>query len=183
MWSALRELGLGVYARSVIMYWDTRREVPLEGNPRVVIRRASRKDLPALREIQRNSWGFFIPPDFSRQEVLVALYEGKPAGSVYVNKFTGNLDFGVHVKKEYQRLRIGTALVKAALEVCRSLGFKQMFVVRVFRALTKVNPADKVALSFYRACGARVLREYRGFREKRRAKELDVPDLEEFFET
>ncbi len=130
-----------------------------------------------LRRIQRSSWGFFIPPESSVQEVLVAWLEGEPVGSVYVNRTTGNLDFGVHVVKEHWRRRIGTALVEAARRLCLAQGKFRMSVARVLRALGSFNSHDRRALCFYRATGAQLKWEVRSFRYKKRATSLSLPPL------
>jgi len=181
VWSGLDRVGMSPYARSVLFYWDTASEISLEGNPDVEIRLAGREDLSALRNIQRQSWGFFIPPNFSKQDVLLAFYRGEAVGSAYLNKYSGNIDFGVHVAKPYQRMRIGTAILRAALNYYREKGFKRMFVVRVLRSLSKVNIHDSVALKFYRACGGRIAREYRGYRWKKVKRRLKLVDLDEYF--
>jgi len=110
--------------------------------------------------------------------VLIALLDGKPVGCAYVNKATGNIDFGVHVAREHQRKRIGTALLEKARRIVESLGLRWMTVVRVL-ALTKLRESDMVALCFYTACGGRLLREYRGFRRKLRRRKLTIPPLPE----
>ena len=97
-----------------------------------------------------------------------------------MNKYTGNIDFGVHVRRRFQRRRIGTAILRSARSLFRRLGFRRMSVVRVLRALSKVNESDRIALSFYINCGGRVLREYRGFRRKIRPRKLEIPELSEY---
>lgn len=144
------------------------------------IRFASPKMKKALRRIQGNSWGFFIPPDFERQDVLIAFLEGWPVGSAYLNHSTHHIDFGVHVVQGFQRKRMGTAILREALRLCQERGAKRMFVTRVLRAITKVNESDRVALGFYLGCGGEVLREYRGFRRKKRPRLLEIPPLSEF---
>ncbi len=177
-WPLLERLGLSPYKRSVLLGWDVYRPLPKEGNPRVEIRPAAPEQRPLLRRIQQSSWGFFIPPDFARQEVLIAWLGGEPVGSLYLNRITGNLDFGVHVVRERWRRRVGTALLEAARGRCLAWGLPRMTVVRVLRALTRINPDDRRALDFYRACGGELLREVRGFRRKKRPRPLVLPDLE-----
>ncbi len=173
-WWALEELGYTPYAISVLISWDTSQDILKKGNPDVNIRVADEKNMDDLRVIQKSSWGFFIPPNFRREHVLIAYYGGKPVGSAYLNKYTGNIDFGVHVVKEYQRMRIGAAILEEVLKYFRSRGFKRMFVVRKLRAITKINESDKVALKFYVNCGGTILREYRGFRVKKYRRNIKV---------
>ncbi len=181
-WKSLEECGFSPYARSVLIMWDLRKEIPKRGNPDVEIKPASRSDLSKLRRIQLRSWGFFIPPSFKHHLILIAYLRGEPVGSAYLNPRTGNIDFGVHVVKEFQRMRVGAAILRSARKVFLDLGFRRMFVVRVLRALTKVNESDRIALSFYMGCGGRLLREYRGFRRKARPPQARHPPIEEFID-
>jgi len=176
-WPLLERLGLSPYQRSVLLGWDVTRQLPKTANPDIVVRIATPDERPALRRIQEASWGFFIPPDFSCQEVLVAWLGDQPVGSVYLNRGTGNLDFGVHVVQERWRQRVGTAVLEAARQRCLAWGLRRMTVVRVLRALTSISPADRQAWCFYRACGGQLLREVRGFRRKRRPRSLALPEL------
>lgn len=176
-WPLLERLGLSPYKRSVLLDWDVARPLPKTANPEVAVRVATPDERPLLRRIQTASWGFFIPPDFSRQEVLIGWLDERPVGSVYLNRTTGNLDFGVHVVRELWRQRIGAAVLEAARQRCLVWGLPRMTVVRVLRALTRINPADRQAWCFYRACGGRLLREVRGFRRKRRPRRLMLPEL------
>ena len=179
-WKSLEECGFSPYARSVLITWDLEEEIPKQGNPDVEIKPASRSDLSKLRKIQLRSWGFFIPPSFKHHLILIAYLRGEPIGSAYLNPHTGNIDFGVHVVKEFQRMRVGAAILRSARKVFLDLGFRRMFVVRVLRALTKVNESDRIALSFYMGCGGKLLREYRGFRRKAKPRKLDIPPIKEF---
>jgi len=179
-WSLLERCGLSPYARSVLIGWETGKPIPKEGNPRVSIRPASRSSLGELRRIQRESWGFFIPPNPKYHRVFIAYLDGQAVGSIYLNPLTGNIDYGVHVAAKFQRRRIGAALLRFAQQYFKKHGFKQMYVIRVLRALGKVNEADRTALSFYLNCGGRILREYRGFRVKVRRRRLRIPPLKEF---
>jgi len=176
-WPLLKRLGLSPYKRSVLLGWDVAHPLPKTGNPDVVVQPAAPEQRPLLRRIQAASWGFFIPPDFARQEVLVAWLDDRPVGSAYLNRATGNLDFGVHVVREMWRQRVGTALLEAARQRCLAWGLPRMTVVRVLRAMTRINPTDRQAWCFYCACGGRLLREGRGFRRKRRSRLLALPEL------
>ena len=179
-WEALERLGFSPYARSVLIAWDTEREIPKAGNPDVEIRFASLEMKRVLRRIQQSSWGFFIPPDFERQDVLLAFLDGQPVGSAYLNRSTHHIDFGVHVRREFQRRRVGTAILREALRLCRERGAQRMFVTRVLRAITKINESDRIALRFYLDCGGEILREYRGFRRKKRPRPMKIPPLSKF---
>jgi len=180
-WETIERLGFSPYARSVLIAWDMDNEIPIpkEGNPDVEVRLASPEMKKALRHIQESSWGFFIPPDFKRQDVLLAFLGDRPVGSAYLNRFTHHIDFGVHVAREFQRKRMGTAILREALQLCRERGARRMFVTRVLRAITKINENDRIALRFYLDCGGNILREYRGFRRKKRPRPLEIPPLYE----
>ncbi|MFQ6100915.1 MAG: GNAT family N-acetyltransferase [Anaerolineae bacterium] len=138
---------------------------------------ATPEQRPLLRRIQESSWGFFIPPDFGKQEVLIAWLKEQAVGSVYLNRAAGHLDFGVQVVRDLWRQRVGTALLEAAQRRCREWGFPRMMVTRVLRALPHIDPADRQALDFYLSCGGVLLREYRGFRRKKRPRRLNIPPL------
>ena len=176
-WPLLERRGLSPYKRSVLLGWDVARPLPKTGNPDVIMRPATPDQRSLLRRIQQSSWGFFIPPDFDRQEVLIAWLGERPVGSAYLNRATGNLDFGVHVVRERWRQRVGTALLEAARQRCLAWGLRRMTVVRVLRALTRINSTDQQAWCFYRACGGELLREVRGFRRKKRPRPLVLPEL------
>jgi len=83
-------------------------------------------------------------------------------------------------KREFQRRRVGTAILREALRLCRERGARRMLVTRVLRAITKINESDQVALRFYLDCGGEILREYRGFRRKKRPRPLQIPPLSGF---
>ena len=175
-WRLLRRLGYSPYARSIIIGWNTSTNISLKENRDVEIKYASKNDLRDLRSIQRNSWRYFIPPDFDREDVLIAYLDNVPVGSAYLNKYTGCIDFGVHVNRKYWRKRIGTALIKYALKHYREKGFERMYVVRVLR-LMKINLYDYIALNFYINCGGKILREYLGFRIKKLDRVKNIPSI------
>jgi len=163
-----------------LITWNLREKIPKSGNREVEIKIGSRRDLGKLRSIQLRSWGFFIPPSFKHHMILIAYLGEEAIGSAYLNKYTGNIDFGIHVRREFQRRRIGTAMLRSARNIFKKLGFRRMSVVRVLRALSKVNESDRIALSFYINCGGKILREYRGFRKKIRPRKLRIPRLSEY---
>lgn len=176
-WPLLERYGLSPYKRSVLLGWDVARPLLKTANPDVIVRPATPDQRPLLRRVQQSSWGFFIPPYFDRQEVLIAWLRDEPVGSTYLNRATGNLDFGVHVVRDLWRQRVGTALLEAARQQCLAWGFARMTVMRVLRALTRINPGDRQAWCFYRACGGALLREIRGFRRKKRPRPVALPEL------
>lgn len=177
-WALLEAVGLNPYARSVLLAWDPSRPLAKEPHPEVRIETWNPgQGLWVLRRVQRSSWGFFLAPDPLRHEVLVAWLGQVPVGSAYLNRSTGNLDFGVHVVRRFWRQRIGTALVEVARRRCLEWGLPRMSVVRLLRALYKLNPHDRRALCFYSATGARLWREVRGFRHKRRSRSQGLPPL------
>ncbi len=179
-WETLEELGYGVYARSVLLSWNTGERIPFKKVEGLRFTWATRRELRHLRRIQRESWGFFIPPDFRRQAVLLAWIDGEPVGSAYLNTRTGNIDYGIHVRGSFQRRGVGSSILSEAAGWFRLRGFERMTVVRVLRSLYKINPSDSAALRFYFSCGGRLLREYRGFRKKSRAGGRRVPGLGEY---
>ena len=179
-WRTLEELGYSVYARSVLFSWNTRREIPVGKVDGLRFTWATRRDMRHLRRIQRESWGFFIPPNPRVHRVLLAWIDGEAVGSAYLNPRTGNIDYGVHVRERFQRRGVGSSILSEALRWFRERGFGRMTVVRVLRSIYRVNPGDVKALRFYHACGGRVLREYRGFRKKSRTVGGRVPSLSEY---
>ncbi len=178
-WKIIEKLGYSPYSRSVIIGWETNKNIPKEINPKVKVRKASPKQKSILKSIQKGSWGFFIPPNFEKEDVFIAYLKNKPVGSMYLNKYTGNIDFGIHVIKNFQRRRIGATLLTKAKNYFKAKGFKKMFVVRVLR-LTKINNADYAALNFYIGCGGKILREYRGFKQKKANRKISIPNLQVF---
>ena len=179
-WRTLEELGLSPYARSVLIGWSTEESIRKRANPEVEVKVAGKEELRALKKIQLESWGFYIPPKPKHHKILIAYLGEEAVGCAYLNKHSGNIDFGVHVRRKFQRKRVGASILHAAQRLFKEMGFKQMYVVRVLRTLTKVNEADKIALRFYTACGGRILREYRGFKRKVRKRDLRLPPLSRF---
>jgi len=84
-WFLLERLDLSPYKRSVLLEWDVARPLPKAGNPDTIVRSATPDQHTLLRQIQQSSWGFFIPPEFDRQEVLIAWLGHEPVGSTYLN--------------------------------------------------------------------------------------------------
>lgn len=180
IWRLLEEQNYSPYRRSIVIRWNLNRKIPKNPNLKISIKPASIKDKSILREIQKSSWKFFIPPDWRRQTPIIAYHNDKPVGSAYLNKAIPHLDFGVHVKEEYQRKHIGATILEYARRHYAKLGYKSMYVTRVL-TLTKVNPNDRRALNFYFACGGSLAREYRGFRKKKIKRKISIPDIAEFY--
>jgi len=57
-------------------------------------------------------------------------------GATYLNPRSFNMDYGVHVAREFWGRRTGTRLLKEALDVARSEGAELLSVVRVLRSKT-----------------------------------------------
>ncbi len=165
---AHNRLAVAVQARSMVYLWPARAPAP-PGNSRVRVRVLdtwNEADLAALRQVQRASWGFWIPPVAGTHRVLLAVLESEPVGLAYWNPKNGNLDFGIHVARPFWRQRIGTRLFSEALGLTRKAGLPYLTVVRVFRSLRQApgtpplwgTAADRRALAFYRFLGPKVRR-------------------------
>ncbi len=147
-----RELGLGEYDRwSKVYIYDTEARA-LKPNEEVEVKvhqPGSPEAVKAAEEVQRSSWGFYIPPPPS-DTVLIATQGGEPVGSAYYNPLSSNVDYGIHVKKRYWRKRIGTRLLQETLSHALACGKKWVSVVRVLRSRVPVA-SDRRAIAFYRA--------------------------------
>ncbi len=113
----------------------------------ITVVRGREAHIEELRNIQKRSWGFFIPP-FDYHFVLIASFNRIPIGSAYLNPKNGNLDFGIHVVRSHWRRRIGSRLLREALILAKKMKLDRVSVVRV---LGRSKSADERALSFYRA--------------------------------
>jgi GNAT superfamily N-acetyltransferase len=82
----------------------------------------------------------------------LAWLDEEPAGMAYLNKHNFNIDYGIHVKRDFWRKRIGTKILKEALRTSGELGAKHISVVCVcvLRSLRN-SSRDRRALSFYKA--------------------------------
>jgi GNAT superfamily N-acetyltransferase len=138
-----------VDAKSTLYFWDVYTKT-LEPNYRVRTTVASEWDVDDVREIHRNSWGYFIPPRENDHLVILAWLDEEPAGMAYLNKHNFNIDYGIHVKRDFWRKRIGTKILKEALRTSGELGAKHISVVCVLRLLGN-SFSDRRALSFYKA--------------------------------
>jgi len=99
--------------------------------------------------VQRSSWGFYKPPP-KEDYVLIAKLQGEAVGSAYYNPKSSNIDYGVHVARQYWRRRIGTRLLVEVAKIANNLGNEWVSVVRVIRG-KKPTESDKRAIAFYRA--------------------------------
>ncbi|MCI4438360.1 GNAT family N-acetyltransferase [archaeon] len=139
-------------AKSILYFWDVRSRV-LEGNSKVKIVKLfewNESYLKTFRKIHKKSWGFFIPPRENDHIVILAYLGSTPVGMAYLNKNNFNIDYGVHVVKEFWRNRIGTRVLEETLEVAKQMNASYVSVVRVLRS-TKILSADRRAISFYKA--------------------------------
>jgi RimJ/RimL family protein N-acetyltransferase len=59
----------------------------------------------------------------------LAWLDEEPAGMAYLNKHNFNIDYGIHVKRDFWRKRIGTKILKEALRTSGELGAKHISVV------------------------------------------------------
>jgi GNAT superfamily N-acetyltransferase len=80
----------------------------------------------------------------------LAWLDEEPARMAYLNKHNFNIDYGIHVKRDFWRKRIGTKILKEALRTSGELGAKHISVVRVLKSLRN-SSSDRRALSFYKA--------------------------------
>jgi len=135
--------------RSCIYIWKVPSRT-LEPNDEVEIRRYEDwKSDDIFREVQRRSWGFYLPPRLGDHLVLVATLSGKPVGLAYLNVHNFNIDYGVHVVRDLWRRRIGTRLLAEALNSAEEMGASYLTVFRWLRRGS--NNRDRAAMSFYEA--------------------------------
>jgi GNAT superfamily N-acetyltransferase len=141
-----------INARSVLYFWNINART-LEPNKDVKMKTFtewSENDIETFRRIQKQSWGFFIPPRRGDHLVLTALLNDSPVGMAYLNIHNFNIDYGIHVIKPHWRRRIGTALLTKTLELAKSMGASKISVVRIFRSI-KGTYSDMRATKFYKA--------------------------------
>ena len=137
--------------RSVVFFYSTRQGT-LEPNYEVsvgVCRENCASVLKDVESVQKRSRVFYVPPP-EGDVVFVAYAGGRPVGATYLNPGSFNLDYGIHVAREFWRRRIGTRLLKEALDVARSEGAELLSVVRVLRSKTGAS-SDRRAIAFYSA--------------------------------
>ncbi|PLJ77418.1 GNAT family N-acetyltransferase [Infirmifilum sp. SLHALR2] len=141
-----------VDAKSVLYFWGPNAEV-LEPNREVevrVYREWSSEDMAAFERVQKQSWGFFVPPRPGDHRVVAGFLGGEPVALAYLNARNFNIDYGVHVARRYWRRRVGTRILAELLSLARELGAKRVSVVRVFRS-ARGTTSDLRAASFYEA--------------------------------
>ena len=78
--------------------------------------------------------------------MLVAHPGEEAVGMLYLNPRNGNLDYGVHVVRNFWRRRIGTTILRAAAAIVSSIGLRYVTVVRILG-----RGGDAGALAFYLA--------------------------------
>jgi len=145
------ELPQGLYDRwSKVFIYDSNNAF-LEPNKEVTIEvyEPGRVDSNIAEAVQRSSWGFYIPPP-KEDYVLIAKLQSEAVGSAYYNPKSSNIDYGVHVSRQYWRRRIGTRLLVEVAKLANNLGNDWVSVVRVIRG-KKLTESDKRAIAFYRA--------------------------------
>jgi len=146
-------LGLdAVDARGILYFWDVNSRI-LKPNTDVrieILESWNNGCIKVFEGIHRKSWGFFIPPRPDDHVVLLGYLNDKPVALAYLNVNNFNIDYGIHVVRQYWRRRIGTRLLSEALRMAREKGSKYLSVVRVFRSL-KGTAGDRRAVGFYRA--------------------------------
>lgn len=94
-----------------------------------------KNDLNIFKKIRKSSWGFFIPPRENDHIVMLAYLNSTPVGMAYLNKNNLNIDYGIHVVKDFWRNRIGTRILIETLELAKQLNASYMSVVRVLRSI------------------------------------------------
>ena len=144
---------LNVNARSFIYFWSLSSINLLEPNWNVDVKFYDcwNDDLEGdLRFIQKRSWGFYIPPNRDLHLIFIGYLNGKPVGSAYFNWISGNIDFGVHVVRDFWRNRIGTRILFELLNFAGKMNFNYVSVIRVFRRIMG-SSSDFRARSFYLA--------------------------------
>jgi len=144
-------LCLAVDACSFFFVWDLSKLNFLDACRRVDIRILDYSEaIKVVEEVTKRSWRFSVKPRKDLHLVLSAWVGNKSVGIAMLNKYNFNIDFGVHVCREYWRKRIGTRLLLEAASLAKDIGGRYLTVVRVLRRL-KATSADRAALSFYKA--------------------------------
>jgi len=141
-----------VNARSILYFWSTNANI-LRPNREVKLKvyyEWNENELSIFRNVQKQSWGFFIPPRTYDHIVVLGFLNDKPVAVAYLNIHNFNIDYGIHVIKSHWRKRIGTRLLAELLRLAKSMNSDTLSVVRVFRSL-KGTSSDYRAREFYRA--------------------------------
>ena len=140
--------------RSIVYIYSTRDSRLLEPNWSINVEIREYHDLTGdllreLRSIQKESWGFYIPP-LENDVVFIARLNNEAVASAYYNPLSSNIDYGVHVVRRLWRRRIGTRILYEVLSYAKQLGRSWVSVVRVLRG-RKPTTSDRRAMSFYEA--------------------------------
>jgi len=141
-----------INTRSILYFWNQTSNT-LEPNNEVrstTLFDWSNKEMKIFKQIHKKSWGFFIPPRKGDHIVVLAYLNNAPVGMAYFNKNNFNIDYGIHVMRNFWRNRIGTRILKETLELGKKLGANFISVVRVLRSI-KISSADKRAILFYKS--------------------------------
>lgn len=141
-----------VNAQSILYFWKTDAET-LEPNENVRIEIGydwNMSKLKIFENIQRQSWGFFIPPRLGNHGVILGYLNDTPVAMAYLNTHNFNIDYGIHVIRSHWRKRIGTRLLKEILKLARDRGVSNISIVRIFRKVGGTS-SDIRALRFYQA--------------------------------
>ncbi len=147
-------LPLNMYDRWSIAYFYTAESRLLKGNSDVTVGSyesdsTDENIMQSVEYVQRRSWNFYIPPPIG-DIVFLAKLGGTLVGSAYYNPLSSNVDYGVHVVKQYWRRRIGTRLLSEVLNHAFRQGKRWVSVVRVIRGKKPVA-SDRRAIGFYEA--------------------------------
>jgi len=148
------ELNQRLYDRWSVAYVYTINSKLLEPNRNVEVEvyegeEVSEKVLKEVEHVQRGSWSFYIPP-LREDIVFLARLHNKPVGAAYYNPKSSNIDYGIHVIREYWRRRISTRLLHEMKAYAENAGMKWLTVIRVLRG-RKPTASDRRAMAFYEA--------------------------------
>lgn len=99
-----------------------------------------------------------LPGDYSAPEgrLLLAEYEGQPAGCVALHKLGGAICEmkRLYVRSPFRRLKVGRALAEGIIAEARGIGYRRM-------RLDTVAPLMSTAVSLYRQLGFQEIAAYR----------------------
>ena len=113
-------------------------------------------EAPVDREHMRES--FLGSGDTRRAARFVAERDDLLVGELYVGRQMGVADLGMLVRNGHRGTGVGTALMDACLDWCRTS--------RVHKVTLHVFPHNAAAIALYRKCGfteeGRLVRHYRG---------------------
>ncbi len=165
--SIVQELGFKPSRRNILLGWRTDHDLHVEPKLTCQLRYVKPGEEKLVHEVFTSTWGFkvnFLPQE-DIQQALVAIHDGRPLGTVLINKYSGSIDLGVQVVSAERRNHIGSLLVREALRYYKSKAFEHMYLIRNI-PVGGLRQEDEVALQFYSSTGAFPLREYVGFRSR-----------------